>query len=166
MANRFSLRRHVRTQHADMWDDLFPVKCEQCGRRFKCAHQMAKWVHWAPLVTSSIIRNTFLAPKSLTEIRLKPRQSTCATTWIENDSATMHATKRSAGVTPKEFIAYKWRSMQARESTLTLPPRKYVTRSPKEVYQWSHKKDWCPPKIFKNKTKTRMHSSRMRTART
>ena len=42
MANRFSLRRHVRTQHADMWDDLFPVKCEQCGKRFKCAHQMAK----------------------------------------------------------------------------------------------------------------------------
>ena len=48
LANRFSLRRHVRTQHEDMWDDLFPVKCEQCGRRFKCAQQLAKWVEWAP----------------------------------------------------------------------------------------------------------------------
>ena len=34
-------------------------------------------------------------------------------------------------------------------------------RGAKLGYQWHSKKDWCPPKI----KKTRMHSSRMRTAR-
>ena len=32
-------------------------------------------------------------------------------------------------------------------STLDLKPRVDVTRSPKQVSQWSHTKDFCPPKI-------------------
>ena len=44
--------------------------------------------------------------------------------------------------------------MQARKhaserSTLALKPRADVTRSPRQGYQWPHKKDLCPPKIFK-----------------
>ena len=38
--------------------------------------------------------------------------------------------------------------------TLALEPRADVTRSPKQWYQWPHEKDWCPPKIKKNKTTT------------
>ena len=33
-------------------------------------------------------------------------------------------------------------------STLALKPRADITRSPKQEYQWSNKKDLCPPKIF------------------
>ena len=35
------------------------------------------------------------------------------------------------------------------EPTLALKPRGDITRSPKQGYQWPHKKDSCPPKIFK-----------------
>ena len=37
------------------------------------------------------------------------------------------------------------------EPTLALKPRGDVTGSPKQGYQWPHKKDSCPPKIFKKK---------------
>ena len=42
------------------------------------------------------------------------------------------------------------------EPTLALKTRRDITRSPKQGYQWSHKKDSCPPKNFKktNKKKT------------
>ena len=50
-------------------------------------------------------------------------------------SATMLATKRSAGVTPEVNVT----SMQARESTLLLEHAADVTRSPKQGYQWPHK---------------------------
>ena len=53
------------------------------------------------------------------------------------------------------------RPVRIRLLTLALKPRGDVTRSPKQGYQWPHKKDLCPPKI----KKTGMHSSRMRTAR-
>ena len=33
------------------------------------------------------------------------------------------------------------------EPTLALKPRGDITRSPKQGYQWPHKKDSCPPKI-------------------
>ena len=36
-------------------------------------------------------------------------------------------------------------------SSLALKPGADVTRSPKEGYQWPHKKDSCPPKNFKKK---------------
>ena len=35
---------------------------------------------------------------------------------------------------------------------LILKLRGDVTRSPKQGYQWPHKKDLCPPKIFKKDT--------------
>ena len=37
------------------------------------------------------------------------------------------------------------------EPTLALKPRGDVTRSPKQGYQWPHKKDSCPPKFFLKK---------------
>ena len=48
--------------------------------------------------------------------------------------------------------------MQARKhvnerSTLALKPRADVTRSPKQGYEWPHKKDMCPPKKKKKKLK-------------
>ena len=36
-------------------------------------------------------------------------------------------------------------------STLALKPRGDVIRSPKQGYQWPHKKNSCPPKIYKKK---------------
>ena len=35
--------------------------------------------------------------------------------------------------------------MQVMESTLALKPRADITRSPKQGYKWSHRKDSCPP---------------------
>ena len=35
----------------------------------------------------------------------------------------------------------------SKEPTLALKPGADNTRSPKQGYQWPHKKDWCPPKI-------------------
>ncbi len=37
-----SLRRHMRTQHADMWDHVLPEKCDQCERRFKDVEHLEK----------------------------------------------------------------------------------------------------------------------------
>ena len=39
------------------------------------------------------------------------------------------------------------------EPTLALKSRGDITRSPKQGYQWPHKKDSCPPKNFKKKKK-------------
>ena len=50
-------------------------------------------------------------------------------------------------------IAHRWRSTQARESTLALKSRTDITRNPKQGYHWLHKKDWCAPKIKKEDTK-------------
>ena len=42
-------------------------------------------------------------------------------------------------------------SLNKAEPTLALKPRGDVTRSPKQGYQWPHKKDSCSPKIFLKK---------------
>ena len=38
--------------------------------------------------------------------------------------------------------------------TLALKPRGDITRSPKQEYQWPHKKDSCSPKILQKKSDT------------
>ena len=62
----------------------------------------------------------------------------------------MLATKRSAGVAPevnlRECITCT-PPPSANKAALALKPRGEVTRSPKQGYQWPHKKDLCPPKI-------------------
>ena len=60
-------------------------------------------------------------------------------------SATLLATKRSAGVTPE---------VNLRECLTRTPPpgtnkAAHSGRSPKQGYQWPHKKNLCPPKITK-----------------
>ena len=70
-----------------------------------------------------------------------------------DSSAAMLATKRLAGVTPEVNLGELLCQMQIRLSTLALKSRGDVTRSPKQGYQWPHKKDSCPPKILKNKKK-------------
>ena len=79
----------------------------------------------------------------------------CTSMWIKKGSAAMLAVKRSAGVTrgeSEESVVYRQENIQARESNLILKPREDVTRSPKQGYQWPHKKDWCSPKISITKT--------------
>ena len=41
---------------------------------------------------------------------------------------------------------------------MALKPRAEVTRSTKQVYQWLHKKEWCPPKIKQRKKRKRSSS--------
>ena len=41
----------------------------------------------------------------------------------------------------------KYTSAQIRLPTLALKPRRDITRSPKQGYQWPHKNDLCPPKM-------------------
>ena len=40
-------------------------------------------------------------------------------------------------------------------STQALKPMADITRSPKQEYQWPHKKDLCPPNLKKNQKKTK-----------
>ena len=48
-----------------------------------------------------------------------------------------------------EPVAHRWQRTQVKEFTLALKPRTDMIRSPKQRYQWPHKKDLCPPKIKK-----------------
>ena len=57
---------------------------------------------------------------------------------------------RTRGESEESVVCRRGRT-QARESTLALKPRADVTRSPKQGYQWPHKKDLCPTKILKKK---------------
>ena len=62
----------------------------------------------------------------------------------ENGLATILATKRSAGVTPEVNLCEPSHvclcQVQIRLLTLALKPRGDTTRSPKQWYQWPHKK--------------------------
>ena len=49
----------------------------------------------------------------------------------------------------EESVVCRRESTQARESTLALKPRAHITRSPKQGFQWPHKKDLCSTKILK-----------------
>ena len=70
-----------------------------------------------------------------------------------NGSAAMLVTKRSAGVAPKMNLRIPLhagnKAKKPRGSTLGLKPGADATRSPKQKYQQSHKKDWCPSKFKK-----------------
>ena len=59
----------------------------------------------------------------------------------------MLAVKMSAGVTPEvnfRNVHYVYLcQVQIRLPTLALKPRGDITRSPKQGYQWTHKKDIC-----------------------
>ena len=74
----------------------------------------------------------------------------------EINSAAMLAAKRSVGVTPemnlREHVTCMPSPMLIRLPTLALKPRGDVTRSPKQGYQWPHKKDFCPPKTLEKKS--------------
>ena len=69
-----------------------------------------------------------------------------------NLRATMLGAKRSAGVAPemnlRECVTHMPLPSQIRLPTLAVKPD--ITRSPKEGYQWPHKKDSCPPIFFKD----------------
>ena len=62
--------------------------------------------------------------------------------------AAILATKRSAGVAPevnfRKYVALMPLPSGTRLPTLDLKPIGDVTRSPKQGYQWPHKKDLCP----------------------
>ena len=62
---------------------------------------------------------------------------------------------QSAGVAPEVNLrtSGQARKRASEKSTLTLKPRADVTRSPKQGYQWPHKKDSCPTKILIKKKK-------------
>ena len=51
----------------------------------------------------------------------------------------------------EESIAHRQWNMQARDSSWPWNPRADVTRCPKQGYEWPHKKDLCPQKLFKKK---------------
>ena len=53
----------------------------------------------------------------------------------------------------QQVLCQRWIWRDASEkSTLALKPSADVTRSPKQGYQWPHKKNLCPPKFLKRKT--------------
>ena len=63
-----------------------------------------------------------------------------------------------AGVTPevnpRECISHIPLPSAKKLPSLTLTPRGDITRSPKQGYQWPHRKDLCPPKKIKKKKQT------------
>ena len=65
------------------------------------------------------------------------------------------------GVTPevnlrKHISCTPPQSSNKAEPTVALKPRGDVTISPKQGYQWPHKKDFCPPKILKIKVQSKI----------
>ena len=68
----------------------------------------------------------------------------------------MLAIKRLAGVTPEVNLREHVTCMPPLSSNKALKPRGDITRSPKQGYQWPHKKDSCLPNIFL-KTKKSVH---------
>ena len=73
----------------------------------------------------------------------------------ENNLAVMLGMNSSADVRPevnlRECTSYiLLYQMQIRLSTLVLKPRGDVTRSPKQGYQWPHKRTCVQQKLFKN----------------
>ena len=64
----------------------------------------------------------------------------------------MQPTKRSVGVTPEVSLRNIYHiclhQVLIRLPTLALKPKGDVTRSPKQRYQWPHKKDLPPLKFF------------------
>ena len=99
------------------------------------------------LVLSDVeVRHLFEMVRDSWAGTLEPHQCLYST-WIDNGSATMLAAKRPAGV--QRWLGGLYCCAQAmkhnEESTLAFKPRADVTRSPKQEYQWPHKKDWCPP---------------------
>ena len=61
----------------------------------------------------------------------------------------MLTSMRSAGVALKVNLRItQVRKYASEGSTVALKPRADVTRSPKQGYQWPHKTDLCPPKVF------------------
>ena len=76
----------------------------------------------------------------------------------QSGSAAMLAIKRLTGVTPEVNLRNSTQARKhASKSTLALKPRADVTRSPKQGYQWPHKKDMCPPKIYLKKNNKWCH---------
>ena len=86
--------------------------------------------------------------------------------FIVNSSFFKELSTKSADLESKRFGCHadlhtvsRWRTRGESEdhtgkkvckgSTLALKPRADVTRSPKQGYQWSHKKDLYPPKNLK-----------------
>ena len=72
----------------------------------------------------------------------------------ENGSAAMLAAKWVAGVAPEVNLRDHVKcmllpSLNKALPTLALKPRGDITRSPKQGYQWPHKKNLYPPKILK-----------------
>ena len=67
----------------------------------------------------------------------------------------MLASKRVAGVTPevnfRECLTFMPLASTNKAAHSALKPRGDVTRSPKQGYQWPHKKDLRPPIFFKKK---------------
>ena len=67
---------------------------------------------------------------------------------------------QSAGVAPEvDLRITQARKHAKRDPSWALKLWAYVTRSPKQVYQWPHEKDLCPPKIKKKKEISQMYGS-------
>ena len=49
------------------------------------------------------------------------------------------------------FHCHKDTTVIGKEHCKNIPARADVTRSPKQGYQWPHKKDLCHPKVSKTK---------------
>ena len=64
---------------------------------------------------------------------------------------------QSADVTPPGESEDHMCDKAGKGSSLVLKPGADITRSPKQEYQWSHKKDICPPNLFLKKV-TLLHN--------
>ena len=83
---------------------------------------------------------------------LEPHQYIHASTWIEMAAGCLVVSRCHTKVESDESNAYKLQNIQTRGSTLALKLRVYVTRSPRQGYQWLLKKDCCLEKLKKKLT--------------
>ena len=88
-----------------------------------------------------LLLEKFNAPENLMFVRKSMDETTRLPCWLPRGQQVSHE-KWIWGICCTQA------TKQARESTVALKPRADITRSPKQGYQWPHKKDLCPAIFF------------------
>ena len=104
---------------------------------------VAEWLAWLARLTDMREVSRIPHPASAEPCMWGSDRQPC---WLQRGRQVLHQRCISGNVYHVCLC-----QVRIRLPTLALKPRGDVIRSPKQGHQWPHKKELCPPKIFKNK---------------
>ena len=142
--NVMHFARLVRQASVDLASDLFGLWAVCCRAQSPDATlrtHFGRASAWSHTVSSGMIAPGFESHQFLTGM-WKRRLACHAGCQEVSRCCTRGESQGTCNVTCTLLL-----SPNKAEPTLALKPRGDVTRSPKQGYQWHHKKDSCPPKI-------------------